>query len=195
MGSARPSFGARRPDTAARPTRRSVIRSVSRDLAASRNSSSVLPHLPVLSDHAVGVEQGRWCDDGLRARRRTIQGPLQAGLVFGVGRADESMLVAGITHVVEHLAFQRLGHLTYFHNGTVDSVCTRFFVAGDPEDVVRSTTASPRVSATCRSTGSATNSRSCRSRSSAAPARRSVVTCRSGSARARPASSDGRNTA
>ena len=66
----------------------------------------------------------------------TIQGPLQAGLVFGVGHADESMLVAGITHVVEHLAFQRLGHLTYFHNGTVDSVCTRFLVAGDPEDVV-----------------------------------------------------------
>jgi len=65
-----------------------------------------------------------------------IQGPLQAGLVFGVGRADESMVVAGITHVVEHLAFQQLGHLTYFHNGTVDSVCTRFLVAGDPEDVV-----------------------------------------------------------
>ena len=46
------------------------------------------------------------------------------------------VLVAGITHVVEHLAFQRLGHLMYFHNGTVDSVCTRFVVAGAPEDVV-----------------------------------------------------------
>ena len=70
------------------------------------------------------------------ASEGAIQGPLQAGLVFGVGRADESMLVAGITHVVEHLAFQRLGHLTYFHNGNVDSVCTRFLVAGAPDDVV-----------------------------------------------------------
>src|SRR5436190_19263052 len=65
-----------------------------------------------------------------------IQGPLQAALVFGVGRADETMLVAGITHVVEHLAFQPLGHSPYSVNGSVDPVCTRFVVSGRGEAVV-----------------------------------------------------------
>jgi hypothetical protein len=46
------------------------------------------------------------------------------------------MPVAGITHVVEHLAFQPLGHSPYSVNGSVDSVCTRFVVSGQPEDVV-----------------------------------------------------------
>jgi len=72
----------------------------------------------------------------LSAPEGAIQGPLQACLVFGVGRADETMTVAGITHVVEHLAFQPLGHLPYGHNGTVDTVCTRFMVTGGADDVV-----------------------------------------------------------
>jgi hypothetical protein len=72
----------------------------------------------------------------MSARQGAIQGPLQAGLVFGVGRGDETMTVGGITHVVEHLAFQPLGHLPYAHNGTVDTVCTRFMVSGGPDDVV-----------------------------------------------------------
>jgi hypothetical protein len=72
----------------------------------------------------------------LSAPEGAIQGPVQACLVFGVGRADETMPVAGITHVVEHLAFQPLGHLPYAHNGTVDTVCTRFMVTGGADDVV-----------------------------------------------------------
>jgi zinc protease len=72
----------------------------------------------------------------LSAPAGAIQGPLQACLIFGVGRADETMTVAGITPVVEHLAFQPLGHLPYIHNGTVDTVCTRFMATGGPEDVI-----------------------------------------------------------
>src|SRR5262245_23067632 len=72
----------------------------------------------------------------LSAPAGAIQGPLQACLVFGVGRADETMPVAGITHVVEHLAFQPLGHSPYSVNGSVSPVCTRFVVSGRPEDVV-----------------------------------------------------------
>jgi hypothetical protein len=77
----------------------------------------------------------------LSAPAGAIQGPLQACLVFGVGRADETMPVAGITHVVEHLALQPLWHLPYSVNGSVDPVCTRFFVTGSPDDVVEFFTA------------------------------------------------------
>jgi len=72
----------------------------------------------------------------LSARAGAIQGPLQACLVFGVGRTDETMPVAGITHLVEHLAFQPMDHTPYSVNGTVDLVATRFTVSGQPEDAV-----------------------------------------------------------
>jgi predicted Zn-dependent peptidase len=72
----------------------------------------------------------------LSAPAGAIQGPLHACLVFGVGRADETMPVAGITHVVEHLALQPFGHRPYSLNGSVDSVSARFMVNGSPDDVV-----------------------------------------------------------
>src|SRR4051812_7914611 len=71
----------------------------------------------------------------LSACAGAIQGPLQACLVFGVGRTDETMLVSGITHLVEHLAFQPMDHTPYSVNGTVDLVATRFMVTGQPHDV------------------------------------------------------------
>ena len=72
----------------------------------------------------------------LSAPAGAIQGPLQACLVFGVGRADETMPVAGITHLVEHLAFRTFDHTIYAKNGTVDTVCTSFVISGGPDDVV-----------------------------------------------------------
>jgi hypothetical protein len=72
----------------------------------------------------------------LSAPAGAIQGPLQACLVFGVGRTDETMLTAGITHAVEHLAFHPLETRPYSVNGSVSTVCTRFIVAGEPEDAV-----------------------------------------------------------
>src|SRR4026207_22472 len=72
----------------------------------------------------------------LSAPAGAIRCPLQACLVFGVGRADETMPVAGITHLVEHLAFRTFDHTIYAKNGTVDTVCTSFVISGGPDDVV-----------------------------------------------------------
>ncbi len=58
--------------------------------------------------------------------------PLSAGLVFGVGRRDESFLRGGITHLVEHLAMGTLGRTTLECNATVDLTTTQFTVSGEP---------------------------------------------------------------
>ena len=58
--------------------------------------------------------------------------PLTAGLVFGVGRRDESFLRGGITHLVEHLAMGVLGRTTLDCNATVDLTTTQFTVSGEP---------------------------------------------------------------
>jgi zinc protease len=44
----------------------------------------------------------------LRLNHHAFPGPISAGLVFGLGRADEAMLVTGITHIIEHLVLQPL---------------------------------------------------------------------------------------
>lgn len=62
--------------------------------------------------------------------------PLAAGLVFGVGRRDESFLNGGITHLVEHLAMSALGRTTLDCNATVDLTTTEFIASGDPARVV-----------------------------------------------------------
>jgi len=64
-----------------------------------------------------------------------IQGPLHACLLFGVGRRDETLLNAGITHAVEHLAFQTLDVVPQSANGSVGPTTTRFNMFGDPEEV------------------------------------------------------------
>jgi predicted Zn-dependent peptidase len=65
-----------------------------------------------------------------------IQGPLQACLVFGVGRADESLPTAGISHVVEHLVLHPTRTSAHSWNGAVSVIATRFYATGRPEDVV-----------------------------------------------------------
>ena len=65
-----------------------------------------------------------WVEDG------SIPGPLQACLMFGVGRGDETMTVSGVTHLVEHLALHRLGTVPYGWNGMVTPVTTRFGATG-----------------------------------------------------------------
>jgi hypothetical protein len=84
--------------------------------------------------------QFRWGEtDGvttLSLDEGAIQGPLQACLVFGVGRADETLTVSGITHLIEHLALQPLGGTPYRLNGSVGPVTTRFVAGGRPEHIV-----------------------------------------------------------
>ena len=59
-----------------------------------------------------------------------------AGLVFRVGRADESLARGGITHLVEHLALYPLGVDGGKHyNGQVDAVTTTFVRRGRPEEI------------------------------------------------------------
>jgi zinc protease len=57
-------------------------------------------------------------------------GPLTAGFTFRVGVSDETIPIRGITHMVEHLALQRLGRQPYTYNGLVDHLRTTFFATG-----------------------------------------------------------------
>ena len=61
--------------------------------------------------------------------------PFTAGLVFGVGRRDESFIGGGITHVVEHLAMSAVGRTPLDCNASVDLTSTTFTASGDPERV------------------------------------------------------------
>jgi len=65
-----------------------------------------------------------------------LPGPLQAHLVFRVGRADEPFARCGISHMVEHLTLSALGEVPYRMNGAVTGDLTSFMVEGDESDVV-----------------------------------------------------------
>jgi predicted Zn-dependent peptidase len=62
---------------------------------------------------------------------------ITAGLFFRVGRADETLATAGITHLVEHLALHRLGLSDLHYNGATANAYTLFHVTGSEEEVVR----------------------------------------------------------
>lgn len=62
-------------------------------------------------------------------------GMVVARLQFRIGQADERLPIRGITHLVEHLAFERLGQPTYWHNGSVSMETTAFDVAGTQGEV------------------------------------------------------------
>ncbi|MEU8650990.1 insulinase family protein [Streptomyces sp. NPDC048737] len=61
---------------------------------------------------------------------------VSAGLFFRVGRADETLATAGITHLVEHLALHRLGLSDLHYNGATANAYTLFHVTGSEEEVV-----------------------------------------------------------
>ncbi len=67
---------------------------------------------------------------------KTSRRPLRACLMFRVGRADETLVTAGITHAVEHLALSGIGRQAHEWNGMVDATFTRFVVSGAPAEVV-----------------------------------------------------------
>ena len=62
--------------------------------------------------------------------------PLTAGLVFGVGRRDETFVQGGITHLVEHLTMRAVGRQTVDCNASVDLSTTEFTVSGPSGQVV-----------------------------------------------------------
>lgn len=61
--------------------------------------------------------------------------PTTAGLVFGVGRADETFVRGGLTHLVEHLAMAAVGRTPYESNASVDLTRTEFTASGTLDQV------------------------------------------------------------
>lgn len=73
---------------------------------------------------------------GIRTVLAPGSGPVTAGLLFRVGRADETLATSGVTHLVEHLALHHHGLGDLHYNGATASVYTHFHVTGTPADVV-----------------------------------------------------------
>src|SRR5256886_3578602 len=63
-------------------------------------------------------------------------GALRAGLVFRVGRADETLTRGGITHLIEHLALHELDHTGNTFNGQTGPVITTFATVGGPDELL-----------------------------------------------------------
>ncbi|MFD7786644.1 M16 family metallopeptidase [Streptomyces nojiriensis] len=74
--------------------------------------------------------------DGVRTLLAPRSGPVTAGLLFRVGRADETLATSGITHLVEHLALHRHGLSDLHYNGATAAAYTLFAVTGTAADVV-----------------------------------------------------------
>ncbi|WP_433087550.1 insulinase family protein [Dactylosporangium sp. CA-052675] len=73
--------------------------------------------------------------DGVPVLLAPGAGPMRAGLVFRVGRADETAPTAGVTHLVEHLALHRHGGPGHDTNGMTGMTTTQFVAQGTPESV------------------------------------------------------------
>jgi predicted Zn-dependent peptidase len=74
--------------------------------------------------------------DGVPTLWAPGRGSLRAGLVFRVGRADETLARGGITHLVEHLALHPVGLSDHPCNGTTGQITTTFDTQGDPDRIV-----------------------------------------------------------
>lgn len=84
----------------------------------------------------VTAEFARTSVDGVPAFWTQAGDGMLAGLVFRVGRADESLARSGITHLTEHLALYPLGADARMHyNGEVDAITTTFLTRGSPEEI------------------------------------------------------------
>ena len=74
--------------------------------------------------------------DGIATYWLPVPGPLVANLAFRVGSVDETLPMAGVTHLVEHLALADLGQPAYDTNGFVEDTRTIFTASGTPDEVV-----------------------------------------------------------
>jgi hypothetical protein len=73
--------------------------------------------------------------DGVPTLVANRPGPVRAGLMFRVGRADETLARGGISHLTEHLALHDRGLTDYHINGTTGAVVTDFHVQGTAGEV------------------------------------------------------------
>lgn len=60
--------------------------------------------------------------------------PYTISLIFRVGQADEQLTNAGITHLVEHLAFPHDHRTDIGYNGSTGLTETMFYAWGDPDE-------------------------------------------------------------
>jgi predicted Zn-dependent peptidase len=74
--------------------------------------------------------------DGIPTLFAPREGPVTGGLVFRVGRADETLATSGITHLIEHLALYRNNLSGAHHNGQTEQVWTAFHATGTADEVV-----------------------------------------------------------
>ena len=77
----------------------------------------------------------RWNLRGIPVFQAEVPGRVRAALCFRVGTADEPLHMAGITHLIEHLALSGPGTQSFEYNGFVDNTVTAFLVSGTPEQV------------------------------------------------------------
>lgn len=56
-------------------------------------------------------------------------------LLIRSGKADETLPISGINHLVEHLALFPLGRPAYSYNGRVEDAVTLFYAEGTPQEV------------------------------------------------------------
>ncbi|MEV6238790.1 insulinase family protein [Lentzea sp. NPDC051838] len=73
--------------------------------------------------------------DGVPTVIAPADGPMNAGLIFRVGVADETYVTSGITHLVEHLALSGLASPDFHANGMTRMVNTHFYTVGSPDEV------------------------------------------------------------
>ena len=72
--------------------------------------------------------------DGVRCFWAESDGPMTAGVVFGVGMTDEGFGQRGFTHLIEHMSLHDISRTTT-HNGSVDFTNTTFHCRGTLADV------------------------------------------------------------
>ncbi len=73
--------------------------------------------------------------DGVPVLWSEVPGPRRISVVFRTGRADETLVGAGLTHLVEHLALFALGDDDRSHNGFVDHLRTVFHATGSESEL------------------------------------------------------------
>ena len=61
--------------------------------------------------------------------------PLRAGLLFRTGRADETLVTSGQTHLIEHLSLSAVSKIPQNNNGFVGGVVSGFVTVGHPQEV------------------------------------------------------------
>lgn len=77
----------------------------------------------------------RWNLNGIPVYQAEVPGRVRAALEFRVGTADEPLHMAGITHLIEHLALSGLGTQMFDYNGFVDQTHCAFLVTGSIDQV------------------------------------------------------------